>query len=148
MLIYYTMHYTILKNIGLIQYNTNTLQYLQKWYTILRGAKSVKLPRSKKIPTNAAPVPLPIISFCFLTKPVLWSLLHNCFAHSQWWKQVFFYINQVFISFCTPLKPKLYFVSHLSLSIIPIFHFWYLFLIICRNWCTWWLSCRIALLPW
>ena len=36
-----------------------------------RGADSVKLPRSMKIPTKAAALSLPMISLCFLTKLAL-----------------------------------------------------------------------------
>ena len=47
------------------------LQSLQSFLFASRGAGSVKLPRSMKIPTKAAALCLPIISLCFFIKLAL-----------------------------------------------------------------------------
>jgi len=47
------------------------LKDLTNAHTTCRGADSVKLPRSMKIPTKAAALSLPMISLCFLTKLAL-----------------------------------------------------------------------------
>ena len=112
--------------------------------TFVRGADSVKLPRSMKIPTKAAALSLPMISLCFLTKLALWSLFDDGFTYIQSLKQVLHHINLVFHKIYIPLMSKMSSVIHLFLSFILISHFRFVFPTICR---TWRLSCRVALLP-
>ena len=112
-----------------------------------RGADSVKLPRSMKIPTKAAALSLPMISLCFLTKLALWSLFDDGFTYIQSLKQVLHHINLVFHKIYIPLMSKMSSVIHLLLSFILISHFRFVFPTICHNCRTWRLSCRVALLP-
>ena len=112
-----------------------------------RGADSVKLPRSMKIPTKAAALSLPMISLCFLTKLALWSLFDDGFTYIQSLKQVLHHINLVFHKIYIPLMSKMSSVIHLFLSFILISHFRFVFPTICHNCRTWRLSCRVALLP-
>ena len=116
-------------------------------HTSFRGADSVKLPRSMKIPTKAAALSLPMISLCFLTKLALWSLFDNGFTYIQSLKQVLHHINLVFHKIYIPLMLKMSSVIHLLLSFILISHFRFVFPTICHNCRTWRLSCRVALLP-
>ena len=117
------------------------------FFILSRGADSVKLPRSMKIPTKAAALSLPMISLCFLTKLALWSLFDNGFTYIQSLKQVLHHINQVFHKIYIPLMSKTSFVIHLFLSFILISHFRFVFPTICHNCRTWCLFCRVALLP-
>ena len=112
-----------------------------------RGADSVKLPRSMKIPTKAAALSLLMISLCFLTKLALWSLFDDGFTYIQSLKQVLHHINLVFHKIYIPLMSKMSSVIHLLLSFILISHFRFVFPTICHNCRTWRLSCRVALLP-
>ena len=114
---------------------------------IRRGADSVKLLRSMKIPTKAAALSLPMISLCFLTKLALWSLFDDGFTYIQSLKQVLHHINLVFHKIYIPLMLKMSSVIHLLLSFILISHFRFVFPTICHNCRTWRLSCRVALLP-
>ena len=76
------------------------------YYSTIRGADSVKLPRSMKIPPKAAALWLPMTSLCFLSKLALWSLLDNGFTYLQWLKQVLLHIYQVFIKVTSHLSHK------------------------------------------